>query len=100
MSEYPDERIAGGNVGQVVNPDHRELVRDVQSGAPTFVREVKSVLRTARVHEAAEQLVGGVVDVLGERVVRAEVDALREAALEIDRHSMVRVEPGGGKRRY
>src|SRR5262249_18664484 len=63
-------------------------------------REVKSVLRTARVHEAAEQFVGRVVDVLGERVVRAEVHALGEAALEIDRHAMVRVGPGGGKRRY
>src|SRR5262249_17303904 len=77
------------NVREVVDPGDRKFVRQVQSGAAALRAKVKAVLRSPRIHAATKQFVGGIVDVLGERVVRPEIQSLGEPVHEVDRTGMI-----------
>jgi hypothetical protein len=64
-------------------------VRNVQRGAAAIRGKVKAVLGSPRIHAATKQFVGGIVDVLGERVVRPEIQSLGEPVHEVDRSGMI-----------
>ena len=68
-------------------------MRQVQCGPAPFSREVESILRTPRIDIAAEQFVRGIVNILRECVVRAEIQPLREPVHEIHRTGMINPDP-------
>ena len=68
---------------QIVDPSDRELTWQVERGTAAFIGVVEAVLRAARIHVAAEEFVGGVVDIFREGVVRAEIQTLRETVDEV-----------------
>src|ERR1700687_1500816 len=80
------------DVRKVVDPANGQLVSDVERRQTALTREVVPILSTARVDDAAKQLVSGVVDVLRERIVRAEVQSLREAMHKV--HGTRVINPG------
>src|ERR1700687_4889418 len=80
------------DVRKVVDPANGQLVSDVERRQTALTGEVVTILSTARVDDAAKQLVSGVVDVLRERVVRSEVQSLREAMYKV--HGTRVINPG------
>ena len=89
MSQSSEEAILGANVWEIIDPSDRELLRQVQSRTAALRGKVEAVLRAPRIDEAAEQFIGGIVDVLRERVVRPEIQSLREPVQEIHRSGMI-----------
>jgi len=77
------------HVGNFVQERECELVSDVQSRQAALSREVETILRAPWVHAAAEQFIGGIVDVLGECVIRSQVNPACEAMDEIDGPGMI-----------
>src|SRR5262249_61107126 len=76
-------------VWNFIQERERELVSVVQGRQRPLCREIESILRAAWVHTAAEQFVGGIVDVLGECVIRPQINPTCEAMDEVDRPGMI-----------
>src|SRR5215470_5195910 len=77
------------NVWNFIQERKCEFMSDVQRRQASLRREIESILRAPWVHTAAEQLVGGVVDVLRVGVIRPEINSAGEAMDEIDRPGMI-----------
>src|SRR5262252_6944469 len=77
------------HVWDLIQERERELVSNVQGRQAPLSREVKTILSAPWVHTAAEQFVGGIVDVLGKCVIRPEIDSASEAMDEIDGPGMI-----------
>src|SRR5260370_22556130 len=77
------------DVREVVDPSYRELVSQIQRRTAALRGKIKAVLRSPRVHTAAEQFVRGIVDVLGKRVVGPEIQSFSEPMHEIDRTDVI-----------
>src|SRR5215510_2453837 len=76
-------------VWNFIQERERELVSVVQGRQAPLSSEVKTILRAPWVHTAAEQFVGSVVDVLGECVIRPQINSASEAMDEIDGPGMI-----------
>src|SRR5258708_3258353 len=76
-------------VREVVDPRYRELVSQIQRRTAALRGKIKAVLRSPRVHTAAEQFVRGIVDVLGKSVVGPEIQSFSEPMHEIDRTGVI-----------
>ena len=76
-------------LGQVVDEADGQLVVDVQSGTTALIAEIVGILRTPRIDPAAEEFIGGIVDVLGKRVVGAEIQATVESVDDVNRAGMI-----------
>src|SRR5215471_6975055 len=77
------------HVWNFIQERESELVSDVQGRQAPLCREIESILRAPWVHTAAEQFVGGIVNVLGERVIRPQINPTCEAMDEIDGPGMI-----------
>src|SRR6266849_9120982 len=77
------------DVREVVDPSYRELVSQIQRRTAALRGKIKAVLRSPRVHTAAEQFVRGIVDVLGKSVVGPEIQSFSEPVHEIDRTGVI-----------
>src|SRR5260370_33178702 len=77
------------DVREVVDPSYRELVSQIQRRTAALRGKIKAVFRSPRVHTAAEQVVRGIVDVLGKSVVGPEIQSFSEPVHEIDRTGVI-----------
>src|SRR5581483_8095070 len=93
-----EEAVPDGGPGQVPNPGEGELVADVEGGVSAVEREITPIQGTARVHAAAEQLVGRVVNIVRVSVVAAEEEAFGEPVLHVNRPGVVNAVAQSGKR--
>src|SRR4029079_3833195 len=79
-----EQPIVGLQVGQLVDPRHRKLVPNIERGSAPVQTQVHPVEGTARIHHAAEQFIGGIINVVGQCVVCTQHEAAGKAPVEID----------------
>ena len=77
------------HLGKVPNPGQCEFMTNIQNGVAAIQRQVSPVLGTTRIHAAAEQLVGSIVNVVCPGVISAQQDTTRHAVIEVCRGAMV-----------
>ena len=77
------------NVGQLIDPANRQLVWNIKGGQTALVAQIITILSAARIHDAAEQLIGGVINILRERVVGPYEQAAGQAMNEVHGGSVI-----------